>query len=457
MARRAARRSIRTGLLAILLGAVAATWVATAVVSYLDARHELDELLDAHLAQSASLLVAQVGRERDEIDVEHTPQLHRYGRRVAFQFWERGTTLGLHSVNAPNTHLSPQLEGFSDTTIEGTRWRVFSGWDPERRYLVQVGERQDARDEIIAKIAENMLWPLAVALPALGLAIWLGIDRALRPLSRLNREVEQRAPNNLAALDLGHAPPEVAPLVASLNRLFERVRASIDNERRFTADAAHELRTPLAALRAQAQVARGADDAAERRHALDQVIAGCDRASHLVDQLLTLARLEPEAFRAQHARCELGERARAAVAEVAPQALAKAIDVGYAGDAGIAVAGDARLLRVLLRNLLDNAVRYSPAGTAVQVRVTRDGGGARLAVADEGPGVPVEERARLGQRFHRVLGTEVPGTGLGLSIAQRVAALHGATMVFDETAPGRGLTVTVVFPGPGGAGPRTDV
>jgi two-component system sensor histidine kinase QseC len=445
MASAGAQRSIRRQLLLVLLGSVAATWIATAVVSYVDARHELDELLDAHLAQSASLLVAQSGREPDEIDVEHTPQLHRYGRRVAFQFWERGTVLGLHSVNAPNTRLSPQLDGFSDAVIDDERWRVFSGWDAGHRYLIQVGERREARDEIVAKIAKNLLWPLAVALPALGLLIWLGIARATRPLQRLNREVGQRAPDNLAALDLGEAPAEVAPLVASLNRLFGRVAASIENERRFTADAAHELRTPLAALRAQAQVARGALDDAQRRHALDNVIAGCDRASHLIEQLLTLARLEPESFAAQREACELHEITRLAIAEAVPAALAKSIEIDLASGPPVTVPGDARLLAILLRNLLDNAVRYSPPDTAVHVRVESGDNRASITVADEGPGVSAEERSRLGRRFHRPPGTQATGTGLGLSIVERIAQLHGAAIGFAETAPGRGLSVTVTF------------
>jgi two-component system sensor histidine kinase QseC len=456
MARPAARRSIRRELLLVLLGSVALIWIATSVLSYLDARHELDELLDAHLAQTASLLVAQGGREADEVDVEHAPLLHRYGRRVAFQFWEHGRVLRLHSVSAPNARLSPQLEGFSDATVDGERWRVFSAWDADRRYLVQVGERSDARDEIVAKIAQNLLWPLAVALPALGLLVWLGIARATRPLQLIHREVGERAPDNLSELDVGEAPAEVAPLIDSLNRLFGRVAASLENERRFTADAAHELRTPLAALRAQAQVARGALDDAERRRALDNVIAGCDRAAHMIDQLLTLARLEPEGFVARREPCDLREMARAAIAEAVPAALARSIEIELASGPPVTVHGDARLLAILLRNVLDNAVRYSPSNSTIRVGVARDDRAASLRIADEGPGVPAEERARLGQRFHRLPGTQASGTGLGLSIVKRIAEIHGATVTFAETVPGAGLSVTVAFADSGavGAPPR---
>ena len=449
-----ARRSIRRELLLVLLAAVAVTWIATTVVSYFDARHELDELLDAHLAQSASLLVAQIGREASEIDVEHAPQLHRYGRRVAFQFWERGTVLRLHSANAPSSRLSPTTDGFSDVDLDGKQWRVFSGWDADRRFLVQVGERLEVRDEVVTKIAKNLLWPLLVALPALGLLIWAGISRATRPLRLLHRQLEGRAPDNLAALDLGDVPAEVAPLVASLNRLFDQVRVSMDNERRLTADAAHELRTPLAALRAQAQVARGAGNDAERVHALDGVIAGCDRAAHLVDQLLTMARLEPAGFRATCEVCDLSELVRGEVAAIVPAALAKAIEVELAGGAPAYVSADAPLLRILLRNLLDNAVRYSPSDTTVRVSVGEADARVFVTITDQGPGVARDERERLGQRFHRLLGTQASGTGLGLSIAKRIVEIHGATIRFDDPAVGSGLEVTVSFAHPDEAWPR---
>ncbi len=285
--------SIKRRLLVMLLGTVAVVWLATAGYSYWDARHEIDELLDAHLAQSAALLVAQTGHELEEIDVEHAPQLHRYERRVAFQIWERGRTLRLHSANAPNERFSARDEGFSDAVVGDRRWRVFSSWDPKRRFLIQVGEQRSARDEIAARIGRNLLVPLAFALLVLGVLVYLSVSRATRPLANVNRQIAQRDPENLQPIAVDDCPAEVVPLVDGLNRLFGRVTRSIDDERRFTADAAHELRTPIAALRVQAQVARAAADDRERQHALDNVIAGCDRATHLVEQLLTLARLDP--------------------------------------------------------------------------------------------------------------------------------------------------------------------
>ena len=441
--------SLRGRLLLTLLGVVAVIWIATAIASYFDARHELDELLDAHLAQAASLLIAQAGDELDEID-EHAPQLHRYVRRVAFQLWERGEILRVHSANAPSVRLSRTDEGFSDARIDGERWRVFSGWDRSQRYLVQVGERADARGQIVATILKNALWPLALALPLLAILVWIVVDRAMRPLRTLSREVAQRAPGNLTSLALGDAPAEVAPLVAALDRLLARVQASIEGERRFTADAAHELRTPLAALRAQAQVARSAADAGERTHALDNVIAGCDRATHLIDQLLTLARLEPETARAERIDCDLRIVVADAIAQMAPAALARDIAIELEGDAMVRVRADARLLAILFRNLLDNAIRYSPSHTAVRVEVGARDRMPYASISDAGAGVPAEQRAELGRRFHRLSGASgVAGSGLGLSIAKRIAELHGASLAFDD-APGGGLAVTVSFVDTGG-------
>ncbi len=439
-------RSLARELLALIVGAVALIWLAAAGVSYVDARHELDELLDAHLTQVASLLLAQASDRSESVDADHAPQLHRYSRRVAFQLWERGTTLRLHSLNAPDVRLAQRDEGFANVNIAGRRWRVFSAWDPDRRYLVQVAESLEGRDETVAKIARGVLLPLALALPVLALLIWMAIRRSMKPLRVLNRQIEARAPDNLGTVEIGKAPAEVLPLIGSLNRLFGRVAASIDSERRFTADAAHELRTPLAALRAQAQVALGCTDDAERRRALDNVIAGCDRATHLVTQLLTLARLEPQDMRIAHAPCELRSILRQNLAELAPAALERNVEVELADGPATTVVGDARLLDVLFRNLTDNAVRYSPANSRVTIRVGSADREACVVIADEGPGIPAAQRASIGRRFQRLAGNDAAGTGLGLSIALRIAELHGATIAFDDNPQGHGLMTTVTFP-----------
>jgi two-component system sensor histidine kinase QseC len=445
-------------LLAGVLAAVAAAWIAVAWTGYRQARRELDELLDAHLAQFAALLVAQLSEEHDdddheeeeddddELELEHAPRLHPYTRHLAFQVWERGRRLRLHSRLAPDTRLSPDDDGFSEAAAGGERWRVFSAWTRDRRLLVQVGERAAARDAVAREIAGHLLLPLGIALPLLGLALAVAIGRALRPLRALADAVGRRDPERLQPVAALAVPREVAPLVERLNALFARIAASLERERAFTADAAHELRTPLAAIRAQAQVARQATRDDERRHALDQVIAGCDRAARLAEQLLTLARLDAEGWQGRFAACDLAEIARDELAALAPRAHERGVALELAAEGAAPVRGEAALLGILLRNLADNAVRHSPRHGTVQVRVAPDSAGVRLAVSDEGPGIPPAERARVLDRFYRLLGGDETGAGLGLSIAARIAALHGATLALDDAPGGRGLLITVRFP-----------
>lgn len=436
---------MKVRLLVAVLGAVALVWAATAVLSYRDARREVDALLDAHLAQAAALLLARTSHELEDIETEHTPELHRYGRRVAFQVWERGRTLRLHSADAPNRQLSAQTEGFSDVDIEGRPWRVFSTWAGKRRLLIQVGEERTGRERLAAAIAANLLKPMLLALPALGVLVWLAVRWGTRPLAVLRQQVVRRDPGNLVPLDIVDPPAEVAPLVAALNRLLERVRQSIESERRFTADASHELRTPVAAVRAHAEVARAATGEAERRTALDAVLAGCDRAAHVVQQLLTLARLDPADAGARYEPCDLRQLARAVLADVAPGAVAQGVDLELMPGLPVGIPGNPGLLAVLIRNLVDNAVRYSPSGGRVCVEVLNEPG-LRLVVSDQGPGIPPAERAALGQRFHRLAGSREVGTGLGLSIVKRVAELHGGAVQFHDGPGGRGLSVVVEFP-----------
>jgi signal transduction histidine kinase len=306
-------------------------------------------------------------------------------------------------------------------------------------------EARHARDEIVETLGESLVWPLLAAVPALALAIWLGVGAGLRPLSELRAQLARRGAADLSALDAANAPQEIEPLVTELNRLFARIGETVARERRLTADAAHELRTPLAVLSTQAQVARRAPGEAARNEALDALVAGAGRAARLIEQMLTLARLEA-GQPGEHAHpVALHELARQALAEAAPRAVEKNIDVSLEEGPPAEVEGHAALLAVLLRNLVDNAVRYTPAGGRVRVAVRAAPGGVRLEVVDNGPGVPAAELARLGERFHRLGASGESGSGLGLSIVLRIAELHRGTVRFANAADG-GLEVTVELP-----------
>lgn len=301
------------------------------------------------------------------------------------------------------------------------------------------------RNEVAAEIAGQLLKPILFALPALAVLLVIAIGLALAPLRQLARDVAARAPDRLDPLPVETLPTEVAPLVIRLNSLFSGINRARQNERRFTADAAHELRTPLAALKAQAQVALASVDAVERQRALNQILAGCDRATHLVQQLLTLARLDPHASGSQAQTCDLHALAGAAVAEAAQFAWSKKVEIDLAEGPAVELAGHAGLISILLRNLVDNAIRYSPEGGSVHVRAACDGAEATLTVTDQGPGIPAGERDKVGQRFYRILGSGETGSGLGLSIVKQIAELHGASISLDEGKQGAGLSVTVRF------------
>jgi two-component system sensor histidine kinase QseC len=435
--------SLKFRLVGLTVVAGALVWLVTLGFSYVEARHEVDEMLDGHLAQAASVLLVQAGDDLDEVDTEHAPLLHKYARRVAFQVYDGHGRLGLHSANAPNTPLAQGGDGFSEHRVDGQHWRVFS--TQGRGLTIHVGERAEARQELARELVGGMLKPLLAAIPLLALVLWIGIGRGLAPLDRIAADIGARAPDNLAALGVDGMPDEVRPLAERLNALFERLGRSLDSERRFTADAAHELRTPLAGIRAQAQVALGAGADGERQHALAAVIAGCDRATRLVEQLLTLARIEhaPPGTRTD---MPLRRLAAEVLGEAAEVAIGKNIELALDDGAEIAVVGQPDLLRILLRNLVDNAVRYTPSGGRVSISVQASPAGAALIVSDSGPGIAAAERERVMQRFYRLLGSGEEGSGLGLSIAARIAALHSAGMLLDD-APGGGLQVTVNFHG----------
>ncbi|WP_234413621.1 ATP-binding protein [Ideonella sp. A 288] len=446
--------SLQGRLTLLVLGLVAAVWVVTAVVMWRDVQHELDELLDSHLAQAAALLVVQQAGDAHEDDDHHVdaPLLHRYATRTAFQVWHQGT-LVQRSANAPTTPMLSDSKhfktGFRSVTMGGEDWRVFAAEGPEHDVRVFVGEQLASRRSILWAVLRSTLWPLALALPLLALAAWWAVRQGTAPLRRLGTQLAQRGPRALEPVRMDGAPSEMAPMLDALNGLFDRIGTLMESERRFTADAAHELRTPIAAIRTQAQVALGESDATLRRHALQSTLAGCDRATRLVEQLLTLSRLEANGARPA-APVDLAAVVRRLVGELAAPAIDKAQTIGFDvapnDDARCPVAADETLLGVLARNLIDNAIRYSPAGATVQVAVVREARRARLVVEDGGPGLSDADLARLGERFFRVLGSGESGSGLGWSIVRRIAAAQGAEVTVQRSAALGGLRVEVAWP-----------
>jgi two-component system sensor histidine kinase QseC len=478
------RNSIRRRLLANLLITIAFVSLITLWLSYNDARHEVQELFDAQMAQSARVLQAlllpkldaeqatgdlqdlmerytQVPAPSREEDEEQAHAFgHEYERKLAFQVWDRDQNLLLFSAMAPTNALSkrslePENRGFSDEVVGAFDWRVFSLWDESEQYLIQVGERYDVRNELITQISRQLVTPSLVSLPFLGLMIWVGIGRGLRPVQKVANEVTRRDPEYLEPMDADPVPTEVRPLVNSLNKLFERLHNALEIERRFTDDAAHELRTPLAALKTQAQVSLRATSDEERQQALRQVVNSVDRATHLVEQMLTLARLDPSSSTLVRDKVNVHNLAADVVAQLVPAAMQKSIDIEITGDEEAEVFVEAVSLSILIRNLVDNAIRYTPIEGDVTINVdqTQDGK-VVLSVMDSGPGIVGDLQDRVFDRFFRVVGNTSSGCGLGLSIVKRVADLNGLQVELRNRQEGNGLVANVYFNSAHTAGDR---
>jgi two-component system sensor histidine kinase QseC len=442
-------RSLQGRLLAPLLVTMICVWLATAVMTWFDAKHELDELLDSHLAQAASLLLAQQVPDIDNDEHDRgvdAPVLHRYAPKVAFQVFHEGR-LVLRSANAPSIPMTQNQSfkaGFESIITNGTEWRIFATYGAERDIQVYVGEQLRSRNEILLAILRSTLWPMALALPLLALGAWWTVLRSTEPLRQIGRMLAARRPQELNAIVVADAPTEMQPMLAALNDLFDRIASLIESERRFTADAAHELRTPIAAIRAQAQVALGEADDAQRRHALLSTLAGCDRAAHLIEQLLTLARLDA-AVAPEMTVVDLGGLAKTVAAEMAPKAIDRNQSLELDAEGTLEVSGNTILLAVLLRNLVDNAIRYCPDGARIRVGVCRKNAVITVFVEDSGPGLTETDRTRLGERFFRVSGTTEAGSGLGWSIVRRVATVHSAELRINSSAELGGLGISVSF------------
>ena len=440
--------SLQARLLVLVLGLAALVWLAAAGLIWRDARHELDELLDGHLAQAAALLVVQQAAHHDDDKVADAPSLHKYAPRVVFQVFHEGQLLQ-RSAQAGVAPMSAVQSGFSTVRLaDGFEWRVFAAQGAERDVQVYVGEQTAARSAILRAVLRSVLLPLMLALPLLALAGWWAVQRGLLPLRHLSEVLGHRRPEALEPVVLEDLPLEMQPLVQALNGLFGRIERMLESERRFTADAAHELRTPIAAIRAQAQVALGAGaDEGQRLHALQATLAGCDRATRLVEQLLTLARLEAAPV-LEAAMVDLGELTRRVAAELAPAALARHQVLELEAEEPRRVSGNALLFGVLVRNLIDNALRYSPDGARVRVVVAQEAGQAVVQVDDSGPGMAEPEMARLGERFYRLPGQEQPGSGLGWSIVRRIGVVWGLQVQVSRSPQLGGLAVSVRWPRP---------
>jgi two-component system OmpR family sensor kinase len=429
--------SIRRQLLFGLLGLVLAAVFLGAAAVYRQARAELDELSDYQLRQMALSLRDQAFGEAP------APALGPVAEDFDFaiQVW-RPDGVRIY-LSRPQEMLPARARPGYETVESGDgAWRVFSL--EQRGFVFQVAQPMRVREQIAAAAALRMITPVLLLLPALGLLIWLAVGRGLRPLEAVASAVQARTPAALQPLSDRGVPREVRPLVEALNDLLRRLGSALEAQRRFVADAAHELRTPLTALSLQVQLVERAASGEERAATLAAVKSGLARATRVVEQLLTLARQEPEAGGRPEAEIDLCELARLVIAGLIPLAEAKAMDLGMTRAEPVRVTGDREALRVLLANLVDNAVRYTPERGRVDISTFVAEGGAVIEVTDTGPGIPADERERVFDRFYRRAGGGAAGSGLGLAIVKAIAERHGATVELTE-APSGGLAVRIIF------------
>ncbi|EON19636.1 hypothetical protein ASL20_15920 [Cupriavidus necator] len=438
-------RSIqRTLLWWLAAGLLAGIAIATALI-YGQARQEANALFDYQMKQMAAALPSQFANPVAPPFLGAPGDLTHADEDVVIHIWDgSGRSLYL-SHSHPALPARAEL-GFSNVTTQQGEWRLYSmQLGPT---VVQIAQPMSARRTLAARMALRTVAPLLLLLPLLGWLVWMAVGRGLRPLREIATEVRARDANTLAPLAVRQMPDEIAPLSAALNQLLARLSHAIDTQRAFVADAAHALRTPLAALQLQAQLVERADNGAARDEAIGKLRQGLERLTHLVTQLLTLARQEPGAAMPRHEPVELHQLAASVVADMAQAALDRNIDLGLDGSKDTSpavVRGDVDALRILLTNLLDNALAYIPAGSRIDVLVGRsaEGRAVELVVSDNGPGIPAEERARVFDRFYRVADAPTGGSGLGLAIVAEIAQSHGARVVLEDAGPG--LRVRVVF------------
>lgn len=464
------KSSIRKFLLINLLLAITITTTLTAIGNYYLDQKDIQEHLDTLMAISALSYQALLGddlNQRPLLKIQDSledipqkvetyykqplldePSPEHYLDKFNFQVWSNGGRMLLHSAKAPKIPLTSEKDGFSDKMIGDQKWRVFTTYNDKAGVRTALAERYDTRNELGHRIAQDDLYIMLLTFPFSGLLIWIIIGRGLDSLDRVAKEVANRAPTHLEPVNIKNVPEEIKPVLDELNKLFFRLKEGFEREKRFAADAAHELRTPLAALKAQAQVALNTTNVEEKDIALHKLIASVNRSTHIVQQLLTMSKLVPEAASINDLDdVDFTKVTREVLAMVAPTAIERNIELEFEPAKNVPhFSGNATALGILIRNLVDNAIRYCKKNGLVTVKVYSENNEVILEVQDNGPGIPSELQSRVFERFFRVLGNKSPGSGLGLAIVEQISTLHNGRVELANPQKGTGLIVKVYFP-----------
>jgi len=460
--------SIRRFLLVYVLIAIGLITTLSGVADYYLSKNDIQAHMDALLEQmglsfasiisthltteSTDLLEKEIYSMEDKsrylffLSDNHPQNVFFSQSKYYFQLWNEQGNLLLYSPKANTLNLNVPEGGLNTITIDGHQWRVFKLHDPKTGVNYIVGERYTVRDQLLHRIALNNFYIMLSAFPLFIIIIWLIVGLGLKSVHRITNELSNRAPTYLEPVHIMDVPIEIRPLIKELNKLFEKLHDAFEREKRFAADAAHELRTPLAALKTQVQIILKTVDAEERQYLLANLIPAVDRLVHIVQQLLVLSRIVPESNTIYDTvEVNLPKISAEIVAQLAPMAIEKNIEISQEAPKTAMIRGNLTGISILVRNLVDNAIRYTPENGNVTVSIHEKGNHVNLSVRDTGPGIPEELQSRVFERFYRIFGNNVSGSGLGLAIVQQIAQLHQATIKLSTPEKGTGLIVTVSF------------
>jgi two-component system OmpR family sensor kinase len=433
-------RSLRIRLILWLGAAIVAATAIQFTASLRAATREANKLFDYHMQQLA--VVLQDNAPLGQAQWHALPEVDGDSFEFVVQIWTEG---GVRVYQSRSYRYLPEQAalGYSTVTLDNGDWRVYAVRNDKR--VIQVAQKMDARGDRAMSFALHALWPAMPVSLLLFVAAWWVVTSALSPLNRIGHDLANRNADSLSPVSDEGVPREVSILVAELNSLLARMANTLQSQHRFVADAAHELRSPLTALKLQAQTLARARDETARGQAIGRLLGGVDRASRLVEQLLALARQDPLSRAPDLTVVSLPSCAEQAASDVAALAASRHIELRHGALAQADILGDAESLRIMVRNLLDNAVRHAPEYGTVQIDLAIQNSVVALTVQDSGAGIPASERARVFDRFYRISGTSSSGSGLGLAIVKAIADRHAATVELND-APLGGLTVKVTFP-----------
>lgn len=450
--------SIRQRTLTLILGLLFLGLLIMTAVNLHDSNHEIDEVYDAQLAQNARLLqgvmrMPMASKEQAELYQAFNQALglavpkvdgHPYESKIAFQVWNSDGTLLVHTASAPAFTSPPSKAGFSAITdVNNRAWRAFVLEDAQYNLKIWVGERDDVRDDLVNRIVRHTVLPNLIGCVLLAAVIWLAIGWGLKPLVNMAQTLRARHPGSLEPLHLNPLPTELEPMQAALNRVLAHIQEVMGRERRFIADAAHEMRTPLAVLKVHAENLKDAASEDDRRASLEHLMAGVDRTTRLVNQLLTMARIEPRTSALEAPKTDLVATVRDSLVQMTPWLLSKELELVFdpVDEVGL-VKVDTGIIQIALNNLVSNAANFSPPGGLITVGLAKHHDHYELSVEDQGPGIDEAERDRLFERFYS-RGND-HGAGLGLTIVQSIANRLGG-QVRLENRPSGGLRATFEF------------